>query len=201
VRPLIAALAAACLCTACLGSLLESDAKPPSLYRLAGPSPASGADRLPRAITITRPGAAPSLDTDRIAVLKPDHGFDYLTGARWADAAPEMLQQLVVGALASGFTTAVAAPSRVPTELMLYVQLRHFEARYTNVDAPPVVNVAMQATLVEPGAGIRLTSFEVGAEVTAARNDRRAVVAAFESATDEVVTELVRRVREAAARP
>ena len=69
----------------------------------------------------------------------PGHGFDYLAGARWADTAPQMVQQMLVETLNSGgrFATAVAAPSRVPTDLLLEVELRHFEAVYAGVREPP----------------------------------------------------------------
>ena len=194
-------LAGALLSTACVGSLLESKVPPPDLFQLTGPAAATGDARLPLAIAVARPGSAPSLDTERIAVVKPGQGFDYLAGARWADPAPQMLQRLLVGALAAegGFATAVAAPSRVPTDLLLDVELRRFEAVYSSADAPPRVRVELQASLVDPRKGVRLASFGSGFEATAERNDRRAVVAAFEQATDEAVRDVTARSREVAA--
>lgn len=200
-RRALALLAATWLCTACFGSVFKSDIEPPDRYRLAGPVAAAGGEALPLAISVARPGAASSLDTERIAVVKPDHGFDYLAGARWADPAPQMLQQLLVAALAvdGRFATAVAAPSHVPTDLLLDVELGHFEAVYASVDTPPRIRVELHANLVDVRKGVRVASFEAGAEASAARNDQRAVVAAFEQATDEAVQTVAQRVRAAVA--
>jgi cholesterol transport system auxiliary component len=193
------------LCTACVGSVLKSDNEAPDLYRLAAP-PASGTNAgagpvLTHAITVARPRSASSLDTERIAVTTPGHGFDYLAGARWADTAPQMVQQMLVDMLIAGgrFATAVAAPSRVPTDLLLEVELRHFEAIYASVGEPPRVLVELQGNLVDVRRGARVASFASRAEATAARNDRTAVIAAFEDATAEAARDAALRASEAAA--
>ena len=66
-----------------------------------------------------------------------------------------MVQQLLVDTLmADGrFATAVAAPSRVPTDLLLEVELRHFEAVYASVGEPPRILVELQANLVDVRRG------------------------------------------------
>ena len=199
-RRIATLLAAVSLCTACVGDALRSDADAPDRYRLEGPAVEPGGTGLPLAIAIARPRAPSSLDTDRIAVTTPGHGFDYLAGARWADPAPQMIQQFLVGALTAEahFATAVAAPSRVPADLLLDVELRRFEAAYSNVDAPPTVVVEFGVNLVDPRRGLRVASFRSAASVAAARNDRAAVVAAFEQATEQVVRDAVARIAAAA---
>jgi len=198
-------LIASGLCTACVGSMLKSDNEAPDQYRLAAP-PASGASAgagaaPAQAITVARPRSVSSLDTERIAVTTPGHGFDYLAGARWADTAPQMVQQMLVDRLISGgrFATAVAAPSRVPTDLLLEVELRHFEAIYASVGEPPQVLVELQGNLVDVRRGVRVASFGSRAEAAAARNDRTAVIAAFEDATARAAQDAALRAGEAAA--
>ena len=198
-------LIASGLCTACVGSMLKSDNEAPDLYRLAAP-PASGASAgagaaPAQAITVARPRSVSSLDTERIAVTTPGHGFDYLAGARWADTAPQMVQQMLVDTLIAGgrFATAVAAPSRVPTDLLLEVELRHFEAIYAGVGEPPRILVELQGNLVDVRRGTRVASFASRAEATAARNDRTAVVAAFEDASARAAQDAGLRAGEAAA--
>jgi cholesterol transport system auxiliary component len=191
------------LCTACVGSILKSDNEAPDLYRLAaasGPAASAGAT-MAQAITVARPRSVSSLDTDRIAVTTPGHGFDYLAGARWADAAPQMVQQMLVDTLIAGgrFATAVAAPSRVPTDLLLEVELRHFEAIYASAGEPPRVLVELQGNLVDVRRGARVASFDSRAEATAARNDRTAVVAAFEDAAARAAQDAALRAGDAAA--
>lgn len=194
-------LAAASLCTACMGGAFQSDADPPARYRLAGPAGEPGGVPLPLAIAVGRPRAPASLDTDRIAVSTPGHGFDALAGARWADPAPQLLQQLLVGALVADahFATAVASPSRVPADLLLDVEVSRFEAVYSTLDAPPTVTVEFGVNLVDARRGARMASFRSAAAVTAARNDRAAVVAAFEQAANQAVRDAVTRVATAAA--
>jgi cholesterol transport system auxiliary component len=191
------------LCTACVGSVLKSDNEAPDLYRLAAPAASGGGagPSLAQAITVARPRSVSSLDTDRIAVTTPGHGFDYLAGARWSDTAPQMVQQLLVDTLmAEGrFATAVAAPSRVPTDMLLEVELRHFEAVYASVGEPPRILVQLQANLVDVRRGTRVASFDSRAEATATRNDRTAVVAAFEDAALRAARDAALRAGEAAA--
>lgn len=200
-RSIVVVAAMAVLCSGCFGSVLQSGQEPPDLYRLAPPPSADGEPALAWAISVPRPRASSSLDTQRIAVVLPGHRFDYLADARWADAAPQMVQQMLVATLGppGRFSTAVAAPSRVPVDLLLDTELRRFEAVYASVDEAPTVVVEMQASLVDGRKGTRVASFESRAEVTAARNDRSAIVAAFEQATGRVVADIAGRARSAAA--
>jgi cholesterol transport system auxiliary component len=185
-----------------VGSVLRSDVDAPDRYRLEGPAAERGGAALPLSITVARPGSPLSLDTDRIAVATPGLGFDYLAGARWADPAPQMLQQLLVDALArdARFATAVAAPSRVPTDLMLDADIVRFEAAYSDVRSPPTVMVEFGVNLVDVRSGRLVTSFRVAATAASASNDRGSVVAAFEQATDQALREAVSRVASDAAR-
>ncbi len=181
-------LVAAVLCTGCVGSLLESGNEAPEVYRLAGASLQDRGDPLPLALA-------------RIAVVQPDSRFDYFSGVRWAEPAPQMLQQLLVRSLAADgrFATVVAAPSRVPADLTVDVELRSFEAVYAGDAAGPRVSVEMQVTLVDARKARRLTSFVVRKESAAADNRRTAVLAAFERASAEALQETVVRLREASA--
>lgn len=187
--------------TGCAGSLLESGADAPDTYRLAGEPVSDRGARLPLALGVARPGAAPALDTDRIAVVQPDSRFDYFTGVRWSEPAPQMLQQQLVRALAADgrFEAVVATPSRVPADLLLDVELRRFEAVYPAGGGTPVVRIEMQVSVVDPRKAQRRASFVVAAAAPAAENRRAAVIAAFERATAEAMRAAVDQVREAAA--
>lgn len=208
---LACAAALGLLLTGCTGSLLQSSTPAADTFRLGSttsPAPTAGEASTPLVygIVVTRPRSSGSLDTDRIAVRAAGNRFDYYTGARWASSAPQMLQEQLVEALvATGqFGGGVfAAPARVPTELLLDVELRRFEAVTTSADAAtssaaPVVHVQVQASLVDSRRGVRVTSFISEATVPATENRLAAVIAAFERANAEVVTEVGAKIQAAA---
>lgn len=201
-RPGLLAVLALAL-TACTGSLLQSNAEAPETYRLEGRALADRGGRLPLALAVAAPRAAAALDTDRIAVVQPDNRFDYFAGVRWSEPAPQMLQQLLVRALTADgrFETVVAAPSRVPADLLLDVELRRFEASYAADGAAPTVHVELQVSLVDARAARRLASFAATGSVTATADRRAAVIAAFETAASTAVAAAVDGVRNAAPAP
>jgi len=182
----------------CAGTLLGPSAEAPEVYRLEIADAAKGAERLPLALGVARPRAAPSLDTERIAVVQPDSRFDYFAGIRWSEPAPQMLQAMIVRVLQSSsrFEVAVAAPSRVPTDLLLDVELRRFEAVYAPGADAPTVRVEFQATLVDQKRARRVSSIVASAEAVAGSNQRGAMLEAFERATDESVQALAAWLRD-----
>lgn len=191
-RPAFAAAAASLLTViaGCANVLLGPEAEPPETYRLGVPAIAMpAAARLPLALIVARPRAPQSLDTDRIAVAQPGLRFDHYNGLRWSEPAPEMLQSLLVGSLqASGrYEAVLSAPSRVPSDLQLDVELQRFEASYATPGAAPVVHVQLQLTLVDTGRGQRLSSLVVSGQSPAAADRRGEVMAAFERATTEAL--------------
>jgi cholesterol transport system auxiliary component len=181
--------------------MLTSGNEPPETYRLEGPALVAAGDTLSLALGVARPRSASSLDTERIAVVRAGSGFDYFAGMRWADAAPQMLQTLLVRAFTADgrFATAVASPSRVPTDLLLDVEVRRFEAVYATADGPPRVRVELQATLVDSRKGTRLASLLASSEAVAERNRQAEVVAAFGVASSQALQIVVTHVRDATA--
>ena len=171
----------------------------PDTYRLVGEALADRGGRQPLALAVARPRAATALDTNRIAVVQPDSRFDYFAGLRWSEAAPQMVQQQLVRALTADgrFEAVVAAPSRVPTDLRLDVELRRFEAVYAAAGAPPEVRVELQVSLVDTRQVRRLVSFTATGAAPAGASGRASVVAAFERATNEAVRGVVDQVRSA----
>ena len=214
IRPcarLACATSLALLLGGCAGSLLQSDEEAPDTFRLgvATATAAPQVDPLPTpaglAIAVARPRAATALDTDRIAVQSAGNRFEYYTAARWAESAPQMLQQNLVSALAATAQFGggvMTAPARVPTELMLDVELRRFEVVTAGGDAAasgaaPVIHVQVQVSLVDARRAARVTSFVSEAAVPASENRLSAVVAAFDRANAQVVSDITARVQAA----
>lgn len=195
-RALVMAMALGC--AGCVGSLLEPSGEAPEIYRLEVAAAAGEAARLPLALGVARPRAALSLDTERIAVVQPDNRFDYFTGIRWSEPAPQMLQALLVRVLQSDgrYEVVVAAPNRVPADLLLDLELRRFEAVYAASGATPSVRVELQATLVDPRRARRVSSTIAASEVAAADSRRDAVLDAYQRATAEAVHALAAWLRQ-----
>ena len=192
-------LCAVVACAGCVGSALESKREEPATFRLTAPEIANAGQALPSALAVGKPRAPVSLDTERIAIAGPATRFDYYAGLRWAEPAPLMLQALLVQALTADgrFATVVATPSRVPTDHQLAIELRRFEAESAG-SGPPVVQVAMQVTLIDSRRGVRLASFPANASVPAAADRRSDVLSAFDEATHQVITSVVAATRGAA---
>jgi cholesterol transport system auxiliary component len=197
VKRSLAAVALSLAMAGCAGGLLGTHGEAPQVYRIAGAPAQSGGPSLPVALAVARPRAASSLDTERIAVVRGGSGFDYFAGMRWSDPAPQMLQQVLVEALVvdGRFATAVAAPSRVPAEFLLDVELREFAAFYETADTLPQARVRWQATLIDARSGTRVASFQVGSTAVAVANRRDALIVAFQQATQAAVSETVARIR------
>jgi cholesterol transport system auxiliary component len=209
---LACAFSLAMLLAGCTGSLLKSDAEAPETFRLGvvatlAPAGAATSSTAGIAIAVARPRAAAAIDTDRIAVHSAGNRFDYYRAARWAESAPQMLQQNLVSALAATAQFGggvMTAPARVPTELLLDVELRRFEVVTAGADAAssgaaPVVHVQVQASLLDSRRAARVTSFVSEASVPAAENRLSAVIDAFERANAQVVSDIAARVQAAAA--
>jgi cholesterol transport system auxiliary component len=188
----------ACL-AGCSTGLLDSDRDPAEVYRLQAPSIEMPAQPVPATVLVPRLRSSPSLNTERIATVQPGRRFDYFEGVRWSDAAPLMLQQLVVDTLSRDghFALVVMSPARIPVDYTLDIELRRFEAVYAAGGEPPTVVVQLQAALVGNRKPAMVTSFQAEASVQARESRRAAVIEAFDRATAEALGTLATRLREA----
>lgn len=190
------------VCAGCVGSALESSSEVAQL-QLQVPALPRGGDAVPAIVVVARPRAPGSLNSDYVAVLLPDSRFDHYAGLRWSETAPGMVQHLVVAALEQDgrFAATAAAPSRVPADYLLDLELRGFQAEYAREQAQPVVRVRVQGSLLELRSNRRLSSFVAEAAVPAAEDRQGAVVAAFERATADVLGRIAAEVRQATPAP
>ena len=197
-RPLL--VVTLCCLAGCSSGLLESDREPAEIYRLQAPTiETRAAAAVPVSVLVPRLRTSQSLNTERIATLRPGHRFDYFEGVRWSESAPLMLQQLVVETLSRDgrFALVATSPARIPAEYTLDLELRRFEAVYSSAEAAPTVVVQLQAALVSNRKATTVASFQVEAAVPAAEARRAAVIDAFDRATAEVLGTLATRLREA----
>jgi len=180
------------LLCACSGGL-KSNLPVAQVYVLR-PAWSAGAPGTPAGagtVQVAWPMAAPGLASDGIVVLRAGERLDYYSGARWAAAAPAMLQALTVEALRAANKFAMVESDAGPfgSEYMLSLELTHFEAEYTGA-GPPSVHVALVCTLGKRGSRDVIASFTADSRVSADADRMQSVVAAFERATGEALAQI-----------
>ena len=192
--------------TACSG-VFESKLVAPQAYVLRLPpaaAPASAANA--GSVQLQRPEAGPGLDSDRIALLRSDHRFDFYAASRWAAPAPDLVESVMLDALrATGAFSAVFDDSAPYAPVYnLRCGLRRFESDYTSERGgaggrAPTVHVALDCTLGRRRDRQLLASFTAQGSSVAGEDRLSAVVAAFEAATATAMKELGRAIVDALA--
>jgi cholesterol transport system auxiliary component len=186
-------VAGAVLALAGCASLLVST-PPGNLYRLtpvANYPP--GLPHVAAQLSVDLPQAPAGIDTSRIALSKSPLSLDYYADAVWTDRVPA----LVATALLASFenTGAIIAIDREATGLradfVLRTEIRHFEADYAAAGGPPRVRVAVIARLVAMPQRMIIAQSRFEERVPAAADNVPAVVAAFNTATDAVLRQIV----------
>ena len=187
------ALMALTVLTACFSGL---NSKIPAQQRyvlrptLAAPTAAAPAP--PDAtVQVLRPSGAPGLAGEGVAVLRPGARLDYYSNARWAADAPAALQTLVIDSLrnAGRFATVEADTGPFAAQYVLSLELEHFEAEY-GADGPPTVQVALVCSLGRRSERSVIVSFTARSAVRAQADRMQAVMAAFEQATTEALSQV-----------
>jgi cholesterol transport system auxiliary component len=198
--------------SACTG-LFHSTAPPEQTYLLRPPAPpaaqapaAPGGAPLANApslpsIRVMQPGAAPGLDSTRIMLVQADHRMNFYAGSRWPGPVPGLIEALTVETLrASGAWAAVEdADSPFPSDYLLRITVRRFEADYTGGGSAPEVHVVLDCIIGRREGRDVVASFIAQGTATAAADRMSAVVAAFEQATDATLDSLSQQSRVAVA--
>jgi len=134
---------------------------------------------------------APGLGTDAIAVLRPGQRLDYYGGVRWAASAPVMLQTLAIDALREHRRFSMVEPEAGPfaTGWLLNMELRHFEAEYSDA-GPPTIHIVLVCTLGRRSNRDTEVAFAAESRVKADADRMQAVIAAFERAAGDAIAQL-----------
>jgi ABC-type uncharacterized transport system auxiliary subunit len=158
-------------------------------------SPPAAAAPAAGTVQVTLPLAAAGLATDGIVVLRPGARLDYYGAARWAGTSAAMLQTLAIDALRASnrFSMVESDAGPFASDYVLSLELLHFEAEYTGA-GPPTVHVALVCTLGRRGNRDVIVSFGADSKVTADADRMQSVVAAFERATGDALSQVAANV-------
>ena len=192
-----------CLCLTGCSNLFQSKAKPEQTYYLRAPAAAAAAAAaapMSATLRVMRPIADPGLDNAHILLVQADHRMNFYSGSRWAAPAPELIEALAVQTLrdSGDWASVEGSASPFPSDYMLQVRVRRFEADYAQADTAPVVRVVLDCILGHrPGREV-LASFTVSGDATSSANHLSQVVVAFEQATGTALEGLARQTAQAA---
>jgi cholesterol transport system auxiliary component len=146
-------------------------------------------------VQLPRPSADPGLATELITLVRSDRRMDYYLGSRWADDLPDVVETLAIDTLrASGAWGAVhESPSPFFADYLMQINIRRFEADYTDGGVAPKVHVVLDCTLVRRLGRDLVASFIAEGTAAAEQNKLSSVVAAFEKAANAALTTMADR--------
>lgn len=166
---------------------------PPDLYVLSPKS--TFADDIPNVtwqLVVEEPSTAKGIDTDRIAIAPSALEVKYFGGARWADRAPRMVQQLLIQSFEN--TKKIVSVGRqsigLRSDLVLKAELREFQAEKTP-EGGTVVRVRVNLKLVRPQLGTIVASESFESVKPANSENVPDIVQSFDDAVGAVLKRAV----------
>lgn len=171
------------------GGLFHSDARPDQVYYLRATALEKGpaaATPLAASLRVLRPTAAPGLNSPQIVLLQSDRRMSFYLASRWPVSAPDLVEPLAVEKLrGSGMWRSVGdSTSSFPSDYVIQVMIRRFEADYTGGGPQPDIHVVLDCIVGKREGRDVVASFLAEGSAQAGTNRLGAVVAAFETATN-----------------
>jgi cholesterol transport system auxiliary component len=171
------------------GGLFHSNARPDQVYYLRATARAKGsasAAPLATSLRVVRPTAAPGLDSAQIVLLQSDRRMSFYLASRWPASTPNMVESLAVEKLrGSGMWQSVGdSASSFPSDYVVQVMIRRFEADYTGGGPAPDIHVVFDCAVGKRKDREVVASFLAEGSAQAGANRLGSVVAAFETATN-----------------
>jgi cholesterol transport system auxiliary component len=197
------------LCAAFVGSLagplagctgfFHSNARPEQVYYLRATPVPQGAAPVAASLRFNRPSTSPGLETSQIVLVQSDRRMSFFLAARWPSGPSNIVEMLAVEKLrGSGSWQSVAdSTSAFPSDYVLQVTVRRFEADYTSGGGEPDVHVVLDCIVGKREGREVIKSFLAEGAATATANKLSAVVAAFETATNAALDSLSTQTLEA----
>jgi ABC-type uncharacterized transport system auxiliary subunit len=150
-------------------------------------------------LRVGHPLAGPGLDSSHIMLVQADHRMNFFAGSRWPGPIGDVVEALAVETLrASGEWSSVEdSTSPFPSDYLLQVSVRHFEADYTLGGAGPEVHVALDCIIGRREGRDVIATFVAPGTARAAANRLSEVVSAFEQAADLALTALSQQAAQA----
>lgn len=161
------------------------------LYTLSAPDLAPSGPTVSWQLLVDGMNAPAGLDTTSIPVRQSQASLDYYEGVAWTDRIPVMMQRLLVETFENtGRITGVGRQSvAIRANFVLRCELRDFQADTTASNVPVAVVRTSCALIRMPEREIVARESHTG-EATATATDFAQVIAAFNRATDDALTQI-----------
>lgn len=187
-RPLLAALLTTWLAGGC--SVVDLEAEPLAIHDLRTTLPPLGGEAVELALAVAEPAALQPVASERIATRSGDGALGVLADARWAASGPRLVQEQLLRAFEEdGRLRAVSrAGEGIEHHCTLASDLRAFEYERGRER----VRTALRARLVCGPARRLVASRAFATEAGVTGSGAPAVVAAFETASADLVAAVVR---------
>lgn len=177
----------------CSGLLSELAGDPPALYELQAPASVDTTSPVvTKQLLIDVPMASAGVDTPRIALIDASGTMAYYKNVSWTDRAPVMFQTMLVEAFGnSGKLPAVGRENvGLRADYLLKTDLSAFSASYEKGPVP-VITVSLNAKLITMPRRMIAAGQVFTARVQAEGDTVLAVRDAFQSASNQALSQLV----------
>jgi cholesterol transport system auxiliary component len=191
-RALLVAGASSLTLAAC--SNIIGPGESPTLYLLRSEHPQSTpGPKVNWQLSVLEPSAPDSLDTSRIALVKPGEELDYYANSAWQDRLPYCVENAIIEAFEQN--DRIKAVGRdtdlIRSEYLLQTDIRDFQARYEAPDALPNARVRISAKLIAARTRTITRNDAFEHILPAAQNTVPAVAAALNQCMAAVVAQIV----------
>jgi ABC-type uncharacterized transport system auxiliary subunit len=168
------------------GGLFHSNARPEQVYYLASAPIPAGATPVAASLRFTRPTVSPGLETSRIMTVESDRRLSFFETSRWPAPTSNIVETLAVEKLrgAKLWESVADSSSQFPSDYVLQVTVRRFEADYTTGATNPEVHVVLDCIVGKREGREVVGSFLAEGTAVASVNKMSGVIPAFETATN-----------------
>jgi cholesterol transport system auxiliary component len=180
--------------TVSLSSCFSAGAKNTAVYSPRPVAVETNADAtVPWQIRIGTPDASDFLDSTRIAVRRENNTLQVFEGARWADSVPEMLQGFLTQHFndSGKITAASGLDNNTASDVMLLLDIRQFEAVYTENDDSAAAVISVQAKIQSQKTNRIIASKHFLVSIPAENKKIPQVMTAFEVAMQKASQDIL----------
>lgn len=181
------------LLSAGCSTLLNVQRQPFTIYspRYTAAAATPTGPRVDWQLAVETPLASDTLETARMLVMPKPGVLEVFPSARWRDPAPALLRSLVVqGFENSGRIIGIgSSASGLRADYALAIELHDFQIEYH--DSAPRATIRFQASLLDYTSNRVLATQSFAAQSPAAGADAASAFAAFETALNTIVPQLI----------